>query len=270
MSKLVVTLTNKVEDKDLVFDIYDTAIANKWKDEIIKQPPLHEVNRFQGWPSSGKTVEHYKQELKKIIDIVNDYRSDTIQQTSINSQQELNYLHTFFENLRGTSDKGTEFYNQAPEHVKNAVDNFNKLIHECEHTMRDNDPTIVVTFNDKHRYPLADSDYEHFTFKWKYGEVYINYCEVGKPLLDIFKDKDEMLGTEAIKPQSLYSADFMVKFGPTVPDDFYNKRLNEFEEWYAEQAYYIKNRALGMIPVAILEKGEPYPHFTEVKSVCVR
>ena len=73
MSKLVVTLTNKVEDKDLVFDIYDTAIANKWKDEIIKQPPLHEVNRFQGWPSSDKTVEHYKQELKKIINIVRDY-----------------------------------------------------------------------------------------------------------------------------------------------------------------------------------------------------
>lgn len=270
MSKLVVTITNGVEDKDLVFNIHNTIIAQKWQKEVEKNYPILERNRFQGWPNSEKTIEWYRCELKKRIDTVNNYRQNTIQSTSIQDQESLNYLHKFFEELRGTTNAGTDFYNNAPQEVKDAVDQFNMLIHECEHQMRDSDsPMLVVTFEGKERLELADDDYEHFTFKWKYGSVYISYCEVGKPLLDIFKDKDTHVGEDAVKPQSLYSADFVIKFGIDVPDAYHNQRLKMFNEWYSSQPYNYKHTSLGMIPVASLEQGQPYPGFNEVKSVCV-
>lgn len=270
MSRLIVTLTNGSQDKDLIFNIHDTDIAQRWKQELEKQYPILERNRFQGWPNSEKTLEWYRTELKKRIDTVNNYRQNTIQYASIEDQQSLNYLHKFFEELRGTTNAGTDFYNNAPNDVKIAVDQFNMLIHECEHQMRNGDsPMLVVTFKGKQRLELSDDDYEHFTFKWKYGEVYINYCEVGKPLLDIFKDGDTIVGKDAVKPQRLYSADFMIKFGPDVPDAHQEQRLKMFNEWYSKQTYNFKNLSLGMIPVASIEQGEPYSGFNEVKAVCV-
>jgi len=267
MSKLVVTVTDKQTTKDLVFNIYDTVIAKKWKEEVEKNYPIQERNRFQGWPNNKKTIKYFQTELKNRIDVVNNYNSNTITCTNIDTQEDLNFLHTFFENLRGRTD----FYNNAPDKVKTAIDDFNRLIHECEHEMRDTDsPTLIVTYGGKPRLKLLKEDFENFTFQWKYGEVYINYCEVGKPLLDIFKDKDKVVGDEGVRPQSLYSADFMIKFGPSVPDDFYKNRLNEFNEWYEAQNYNFKHKALGMIPVAMLEQGEPYPNYTEVESVCIK
>lgn len=271
MSKLIVTLTNKKEDKDLVFRIHDTDIAKRWQSELEKDYPIFERHRFQGWPDSEKTVKWYQNELAKRIQTVNQYQPGTINYTAIDTQESLNHLHRFFEELRGTSDAGTDFYNSAPSQVKDAVDQFNMLIHECEHQMRDADsPSLIVTFLGKTRHQLLEDDYDHFTFQWKYGEVYINYCEVGKPLLDIFKDNDDFVSQDAVRPQSLYSADFMVKFGPDMPNEFYNDRLTMFNEWYSKQNYNHKHKSLGMIPVASLEEGAPYPTFNEVKSVCVR
>lgn len=271
MSKLIVTLTNGSEDKDLVFNIHNTDIASRWMAEVEKNYPLYETERFQGWPQSNKDLDYYKSEILKQINIVNEYKPNTIHGfEKISDQDVLNYLHKFFEDLRGSADQGSEFYKNAPQNVKQAIDMFNVLIHECEHTMRNSDsPTVIVTFGGRERFRLNEEDYNEFTFKWKYGEVYINYCEVGKPLLDVFKDEDEHVGDDNVRPQSYYSADFMIKFGVSTPDVLYNARLGMINEWYKKQNYNFKHLSLGMIPVASLESGKPYPHFTKVKSVCV-
>lgn len=272
MSKLLVTLTNGQEDKTLVFNVHDTDIAQRWANEVRCNYDLYETNRFQGWPDSHKDLEYYKNELLKQVDIINEYIPGTIHGVEdVESQDILNYLHKFFEDLLGDSDEGTEFYRSAPEQVRAAINLFNVLIHECEHYMRSpNSPTIVVTFENSPRLKLTDDDHKLFTFKWKYGEVYVNYCEVGKPLLDVFKDKDDHVGEENIRPQTYFSADFMIKFGVSIPDIFYNHRLSLFNEWYTQQAYNFKHRSLGMIPVASLESGAAYPNYTTVKSVCIK
>jgi len=255
-----------------VFNVHDTNIAQRWVNEIKQQYPLYETNRFQGWPNSHKDVKYYQQELFKQVDIINEYKSGTIYGfENIQGQEILNYLHKFFEDLRGDAEEGTEFYRSAPQHIKFAIDQFNVLIHECEHYIRNpSSPTIIVTFNHRPRFKLIEDDYNFFTFKWKYGEVYINYCEVGKPLLDVFKDKDEHIGEDNVRPQSYYSADFMVKFGMDTPDVIYNHRLEMFKQWYSQQDYNFENLSLGMIPVASLETGSAYPGYTEVKSVCIK
>lgn len=269
--KFVVTITNGLDDKDLVFNVYDTDIARRWANEVSNNYPLYETDRFQGWPDDERNLQYYLSALQEQIDIVNAYQANTINSSISGDQDTLNYLHRFFEDLRGEVTTGTDFYNRSPDTIKNAIDKFNVLIHETEHLIRNGDtPTIVGTFKDRPRVALTEDDFKNFTFKWKYGEVYINYCEVGKPLLDVFKDQDAHIGIKNIRPQEFYSADFMIKFGINVTEEHYQTRLAKFHSWYSLQPFKFKNLSLGMIPVAIIEKGEPYAGYKRIRSVCIR
>jgi hypothetical protein len=269
--KFIITLSNGTEDKDLVFNIYNTDIAQRWAQEIAMNYPMYETNRFQGWPGSDKDLSYYFKQLQTQIDIVNSYKYDTIISHVTSDQDSLNYLHKFFEELRGEIDLGTEFYNHAPNNVKDAINMFNVLIHETEHLIRSNDtPTIVGTFKDRPRIKLTENDFLQFTFNWKYGEVYINYCEVGKTLLDVFKDNDSYIDKTNIRPQEYYSADFMIKFGVELGDQHYQNRLDQFNRWYNQTDFDFSHLSLGMIPVAIIEQGKPYSGFTQIKSVCIQ
>jgi MoaA/NifB/PqqE/SkfB family radical SAM enzyme len=111
-------------------------------------------------------------------------------------------------------------------------------------------PRIVGTFQNRPKYLLQTSDYKLFTFQWEYGTIYINYCEVGMPLLDAFKVTN--YNQDEIVPLKHYSADFMAWFGPNIPDDYYNSRLENFLLWYEKQNLNLDmdKLALGMIPVA--------------------
>jgi hypothetical protein len=262
------TLTNGVEDRIVYFDLLDTSIASKWADEVAKDYDFFETGRFTNWPN-GKNMADFYQGLKEQIDIVNEYRPDTIVGLShIFNQELLNYLHKFFEDLRGPVDNPADFYATAPDSVKEAITKFNVIIHECEHYMFNLDAmkltnhpyaTIVGTYNGP-RYQLADEDYDHYTFKWTFGTVYINYREIGKPLLDVFKDQDDIVGDANIRPLHYYSADFQIKFGPSTLDTIYEQRVSQFDAWYESKKehfeslglYKDKKLALGLIPVAQL------------------
>lgn len=247
MKQFVLTLGDS-ESVNLVFDIENTDIAHRWAEEISKNYPLHEIDRFKGF--GGKDINYYIENIKKQIDTVNNYSPGTISNTVVADQDTLNYLHTFFENLRGESSIGTNFYNASPANVKNAIDRFNVLIHELEHLTRDSlYPELVCTYQSP-RHLLEDSDYDLFTFKWEFGCVYINYCEVGKPLLDVFKDQDTVVGHDNVRPLKYYKADFAIKFGPSTPDDVYNYRLSQFNNWYESYPLKFDKLSLGMIPVA--------------------
>ena len=123
------------------------------------------------------------------------------------------------------------------------------LIHELEANLRtSNHPTMVVTFKERPIIELSPCDLKHFTFRWTSGTVYINYCHVGKTVLDIFKDRDNI--AESVRPQTHYSADFMVKFGPTTPYIKYLIKKIMIMCWLPFQKFKFKNPNIGMIPVA--------------------
>lgn len=283
MKKFVLTV-GKTLTKDIVFDLLDTDISYRWAAEIDKNYQLFETNRFKGWPNNGKNLEYFYKNLQKQINIVNNYRPNTINFQEEFNQDTLNYLHKFFEELRGHAIDGTVFFNNAPEDVKNAIIKFNVLIHECEHFIRDKDnPTIVGTYKNRPRYDLEKNDYKLFTFQWKFGYVYINYCEVGKPLLDVFKDNDSIIGKDNIRPLKYYSADFMIKFGIDTPLDIYENRLKQFYKWLENQNHNFDELSLGLIPVAKLNivdsNFKNYSHleiinnissYLEIKSSCIK
>jgi len=270
MSQFKLTITNHTEDYNLYFDIFETRIAKAWQAEIIEDYELFETERFTNWPNSIKTREYYIKELNAQIDIINYYHPNTIDAifNEQSTQETMNYLHKIFEILRGPIDEGTKWYKNANPLAQIALMQYNILIHEYEHfcfnertVVHTNHPyaTIVGTFHGK-RHRLEEGDYGHFTFKWQFGTVYINYCEVGKPFLDIFKDNDQIVGANNIKPLQHYSADFQIKYGPDTLDHVYTKRLKKFWEWYdqrdnyfASLGFFRSNKlALGLIPVALI------------------
>lgn len=261
-------LTNGKEDLSLFFKLRNTKIAYKWYLELCKSYELFETDRLDHW---GTNKDTYINELNKQIDIINQYQYTVDRYVSSDiTQQDLNYLHKFFEDLRGEVTEGTTWYNNAPEHVQTAVMRFNVLIHQLEFSMRIKKlhPTAVVTFKDRPRYELDNEDIKHFTYKWKQGAVYINYCHVGKTVLDAYNDNDTLV--EAIRPQTHYSADFMVKFGPSSQSLLHKLREIMINKWIKSKKFEFDNLNLGMIPVADLVNKvnfETLFKFNQVKAV---
>jgi len=266
MSQLVLTLTDGSIYKDLYFDIFETSIATKWADEIRKNYTIYENDRFINWPNGKKDKTYYINELNKQMQIVDDYSPNIIpfflDEDQIN-QNSFNILHKFFEDTRGPIVEATAFYNNAPENVKIAINRFNIMIHEFESYVSSKDKThlesrIFVTFNNRDRFKLEDKDYDYFTMYRNFGEVYINYCEVGKPMHDVLSDDDEIIVNNNIRPLSYYSADFQIKFGSTMTDTEYNTLMEKLNTRYENKRdffenlglFYNKKLALGLIPVA--------------------
>lgn len=264
------TLTNGTEDIDLDFRLKDSTIARKWFAELEKSYSLYETDRFSNW---GK--QNIIKELNDHIDIINEYDYIIDKRVSEQTTQEdLNYLHKFFEKYRGEITTGTDWFSRAPMDVKHSFERYNVLIHQLESSLRTKNkhPTLVVTFLNADRIQFTNDDLKYFTYKWESRTVYINYCQVGKTVLDAFKDNDNL--TEGIRPQTHYSADFMIKFGPSVNLFVYFIRSILIKVWLWRNNIKFKHLNLGMIPVADLVtnvENKTLLKFNKVKSVvCIK
>jgi hypothetical protein len=261
-------LTNGTEDLSLQFKVRDTDISKKWFNEFAKNYPLYETDRFSNW---GK--QNFITQLNQQIDIINSYQQVIDRKVSdTTNQQDLNYLHKFFEDLRGEATIGTPWFHSAPIEVQNALEKFNILIHDLESEIRTGNkhPTVVVTFKGNPRFKLSEDDMKHFTYKWQSGTVYINYCHVGKTVLDIYTNKDSI--AEAVRPQTHYCADFMIKFGPSSNSVLHFLRSIMINIWLFCKRYNLKHYNVGMIPVADLitqVDRKTLVRFNKVKSVNV-
>jgi len=243
-----VILTNGCEDLELSFKVRDTDIAQKWFIELQKDYDLFETDRFSNWGNKNHIAD-----INNQIDIINSYQQIIDKKVNnLVTQQDLNYLHKFFEDLRGEVSTGTVWFHQAPVQIQSSLNRLNILIHQLESELRTkgNHPTLVVTFKDRPRVELSNEDCKHFTYFWKSGTAYINYCHVGKTVLDAFTNHDNI--TEAIRPQTHYSSDFMIKFGPSTNFIIYVLRSIIIKIWIKFKKLNFKNLNIGMIPVADL------------------
>jgi len=150
--------------------------------------------------------------MNECIDIVNSYDKIIDYKLDLNPDQEvMNYLHTFFEHLRGKDEDPPEWYINSPRHIKDAITLFNVLIHRYESFIRKK-PVSKITVSYKNR-PTREMTFEEkksFYPRVKAGDVYLKYCHKGKDLLDVFKDQDEHVSDENILPQHKISSDFNI------------------------------------------------------------
>ena len=121
-----IVLTNNIEDTELTFNVRETPIAKKWFAELCKNYSIYENDRFSNWGSNRELIN----DINKQIDIINQYQHIIDQKASVTTtQDQLNYLHKFFEDLRGEIITGTAWFHNAPVEVQIALEKFNIRIH---------------------------------------------------------------------------------------------------------------------------------------------
>jgi len=267
-----VNFKNKENDRlSLKFQVYNNKISRKWYsalcEQIKKDKSVAEPDRFYNFPNNEWSETRIVNELNSCITAINSKKT-AIEHRAYEGmdQEQLNILHHYFEELRGGIDNPTEFWKHADEQVQSALERYNIIIHRAEDFYNNQQnsglsPRIVCTFDRETRYKLAEKDFCKFTLQTKFGEVAINYCEVGKPLFDVFRDDDDIVGEDNIKPLLYYSADFRVSFYKK-DKSYVKKTQQQMNSWWRANSDYLKQlgfqnnnkkNSIGHIPVAIIK-----------------
>jgi hypothetical protein len=266
----LIFLNSNNDEFEIEFESYDNSISDRWSmalyDQCQRDNRIIEPDRLYNFPDGQWTEEMIVNELNSCIDVLNRYSQVISHRAFVGMPQEqLNNLHHYFENLRGGVLSPGSYYKSANALQRDCLDRYNVIIHRAEnfysgHTKQGVYPRIVSRFHNRQRYPLMDKDYQHFTFERYFGELYINYCEVGKPIYDVYKDNDDIVGEDNIRPLRFYSPDFTCYFHNRSLSSIQNFE-NGMNEWWDRNDNYLTalgftkgdpRNAMGYIPVGKL------------------
>lgn len=247
----------------LDFNISNTSISRKWLKSLYFdsiENRISELKRFYNFQTNGWTTERFANEINNCIETCNKEHPGLINfiiEGDI-TQEQHNVLHTYFEKYRGPILKPHPFFRHGSRDYRNAMENLNLLIHRQESFNRDTisnsrNRRIVVEFTNSARYNLLKEDYVDCNYHKKFGEICLKYCEVGKPLYDVFKDQDEDVGDDNIKPQYYYNSDFCINLPEKDPSDQKINQWNaEFKQWYYNNSNWLKSLGLDDSDPAVL------------------
>lgn len=247
----------------LDFDLYDGSLASRWAEEINKVNDMgiviDEPERFYNMPNTE--YDHYngmnniiatiKAEAPEIISFV-----DTVTEENCN-QDMLNQLHHVFEVHHGLYDTQdtNPLFQRVSLQCRKALNELNLMVHRIESigTL----PRFVSTWYDKPpRQALHEEDYGLFTLEQKWGEMYINYVEVGKSLQDLTYDDDDYIDVEAaFKPLQHYSCDVTVRFNDSTPRGVSRMKykINQYRSQHEEFFAKYDNLSIGRLPIGMID-----------------
>jgi hypothetical protein len=251
----------------LYFDLVDTSITHKWLKHlnlfIEAGQPWDDLKRFYNFPNSEYTHDRVVDHLRRLIQTINDYSPGLIQKSIGHSptQDDLNYLHHIFEVYHGLYDQqsSNEFFSKAPVAVQDALGDLNIWIHRYE--TLNAFPRFVATWKYKpYRDLIEDNEFELFTLQEDWGDLRLNYCEIGKTLYDLWHDNDQYIAPDAFKPQSHLCVDFTVRFHSDSAQDLKNteqliwKYFEQNQDFFHRQGYkkYDSKLSLGSITLGKL------------------
>lgn len=201
---------------ELQFRIRPTPLAELWVERMQARGsyPLDHPDRFYGFGTQLEERTRAEIMIQQCINTINQH-TPIIEREFDWSQDCLNYLHNIFERYHGLLDQQTsEYWQQAPIAVKQALAELNLAVHRCETVLHGSRPRFVCTWFGMPKIKKLEPDQ---LAQWgetqiKFGTVYLNYCEIGKTVEDLAHDNDAYISEEAFKPFGHYSADFQVTF----------------------------------------------------------
>ena len=201
---------------ELQFRIRPTPLAELWTERMQARGsyPLDHPDRFYGFGSRLEERIRAEIMIQQCIKTINAHKS-VIEREFDWSQDSLNYLHNIFERYHGLLDQQTsEYWQQAPVAVRQALAELNLAVHRCETALQPLRPRFVCTWFGMPKIKKLEPDQlaQYGERQIKFGTVYLNYCEIGKTVEDLAHDNDAYIGEEAFKPFGHYSADFQVTF----------------------------------------------------------
>ena len=172
-------------------------------------------------------------------------------------QERLNRLHRYFEDLQGTSNNISEYYQRASPEIRWHIRQLNLLCHEFEswalshrkqaQAPRWQRPSQLMCWLNAPRFILQEADYDLFgvdTISRGMGEVFVGVNKaVGKHHWEVFNDEgrdsriDELV-TSTLRPQTEAAGDFDIEWGSSPRGaDWQEKRLDEFRQWLKNNGF---------------------------------
>lgn len=233
----------------LKFKIRNTDMAERWYDTLlstIKNNDFCEKDRIYNF---NDTIDEVMMDLLHTAEMINSWKPII----DLNNH-DMNHLHKYFEIMMGTCENPAKYFIDAPRCVRKLILRYNILIHKIEGFDK-GVKRIVVRSESRKRFDFTEDDYKLFDTNLKFGNVCINYCHVGKPLYDVFKDHDDIVGESNILPHSKYSSDMCIFFSDAKYE------VDNFFEWFDRNSNWLNSLgfykndpkiALGAIPVADL------------------
>ena len=200
----------------LQFQIRATPLAELWVERMQARGnyPLDHPDRFYGFGSQLEERIRAEIMIERCITTINQH-TPIIEREFDWSQDSLNYLHNIFERYHGLLDQQTsEYWQQAPDQVKQALSELNLAVHRCETVLEGTKPRFVCTWFGMPKTKKLDPAQlaQWGATQIQFGTVYLNYCEIGKTVEDLAHGNDKYIGEDAFRPFGHYSADFHVAF----------------------------------------------------------
>lgn len=250
MNQVTLTLTNGTSDYDLHFDLLPIDLAQRWLRHvdmfIDAGQPWDDSLRFYNFPGGRyghrETLDH----IRHLVCVIQNYAPHVITRSLDDSlsQDDLNYLHHVFEVYHGLYDQqhNNQFFCDAPKEVQDALGDLNIWIHRYE--TLNGIPRFVATWKYKpYRDEFLDHDYQHFSLHEEWGDLRLNYCEIGKTLYDLWHDNDQYIHEQAFVPQAHFCFDFTVRFTDQTAVDFAHQEqqiwqyYDRNQHWFQQRGY---------------------------------
>lgn len=234
--------------------------------KAISQSKILERDRWYNFPGKSlSTLAGVAEALNDVIAKLNQIHPGLItEKVDLDQIQEsVNKLHVHFADSHLVKQRITdqsyplwfEFNNLL--HAFEAVERSQQV--ESSHGMPN--ASIVFTWENNFRESLAKEDYSQFTIAKKFGTCYVNYCQVGRHIFEMFQAQDEDLSKEHVLPLRHVSADTYLWLGPSTGPRGFQQKSEAIQKWFLEnQAYFSSlgmewgdpELAIGWIPVATL------------------
>ena len=279
------------------------------KDNLVEKRILEKNFCFLGWANSKRDLNFLCKELNQSIEQINSFSFDPkydridpfvpddfqfsarlkIGKGSIQESPGLrlkheacNLLHRHFEELQGTAWNLSKYYKQADIQTKYAIRQLNNICHEIESWVMSNRksvlepewmrPSQITTFLNAPRYDLREEDFElfkHNRYDRELGGVYLHWSQVGKTLIEVFRDEGAPKMTDAlcseINHQKYYSGEFDIEWGKTITEQDHQFKKNEmdgFRKWLKENNFDWNDAklSLGYIKIGQIDLTRSFGH----------
>ena len=256
----------------MVFDIVDSPIAMGWL-KLFRQclsGNLQDFSRLHGVLDGPRQWPFLFERLKGIVERINQYGVYPIEESPKPpySQEMANIFHHHFSVLSGAYMEESDFFKEAPSSVKSAVCSLNAIIHEMEDFERAlkinreapaRTPMVLIhDFFCAPRFKIPAAMEKHFDLNYSFGDVVLNYSQVGKTWLDLYFDDDEHVVDEVILPLAYLSGSSITLFGDSDP--WTGERRQKMEKILADRGGQVSSEGLnlGFLKVAQLRDASRY------------
>jgi hypothetical protein len=259
-----------------------TELAADWlsalQQEIQKNSHLEKNYCWHGWPRTQRDLSYLCEQLNRHIQQINtgipDYpQIDLIAPdqvmlpfTDVNIPGErgggpnhdvMNLIHNHFEHLQGTVENLSDYYKKADAATKYSIRQLNNLCHEIEtlclslrkahYTPEWVRPSQITTFLNARRYKLNREHRKGFAangFDRKFGHVYMHWTQIGKTLMEVFRDEGapdiDAATCDAITHLQYYSGEFDIEWGRDITygnQPWHTQEIDDFNIWLERQGY---------------------------------